>query len=312
MHDFTPAHRLRCMLLAACLSMLAACQIPAPSTALPPAPPVVADFTIKSRDTDVPVTWVVPQPEAVRGASMPLAILIHGHGGTRHEASSFARLGLQLADAGIASIRMDFPGSGDSTEPFYNNNLRNMLTDVRNAERFAFSHADIDPSRIGLVGFSMGGRVAALLSESDGNIDTMVLWAPALENGAGSIVKMLGGNEAYAAARSLAIEQGYATFTTSWGQEQQLGPEWFEDMQSSRPMDAISRYGGALMFVHGSDDAVVPVDVSRNAAKAAQSAREVELHIIDGADHGFGLFSDNDRYSAELVAQTVSFLEREL
>ena len=301
--------RLFALTLVACACVAAGCQ-----TATPRAGelrPLVTDVGIPSRGVIVPATWVVPDPELVRNA-MPLAILIHGHGGTRHEAGGFTRLAEQLAAIGIASIRMDFPGSGDSTEPWPQNNLGNMLADVRAARLFAAQHADIDLSRIGLVGFSMGGRLAAMLSQSDGNIDSMVLWAPAVENGADEMVEMLGGPESYAAMRATAAEQGYAPFTTFWGQQQQLGLKWFEDMETSRPMDALRDYRGALMLIHGSNDDVVPPAVSRMAAEAAGKARPVKLHIIDGADHGFGLFSDPDLYSAELIDETVAFLRREL
>jgi fermentation-respiration switch protein FrsA (DUF1100 family) len=78
------------------------------------------------------------------------------------------------------------------------------------------------------------------------------------------------------------------------------------------PMDALAAFPGALKLIHGSADDVVPVSVSKRAAALATQARPVELYIIEGADHGFGLFSDPDPYSAELIAETVSFLVREL
>lgn len=295
--------------LIVCTGLVGACQ-----SAAPPArdsQPVITDVGIPSRGVIVPATFVTPDP-ALTGQALPLAILIHGHGGTRHEAGGFTRLAEQLASVGIASIRMDFPGSGDSTEPWHQNNLSNMLADVRAARLYALHHAKIDLSRIGLVGFSMGGRLAAMLSDRDGSIDSMVLWAAAVENGADDVVKMLGGPDAYRSMKATAAEQGYVPFTTFWGQQQQLGLQWFEDMESSRPMDALRDYRGALLLIHGSNDDVVTPAVSGTVVKEAIHARPLELHIISGADHGFGLFSEPDPYSAELVAKTVAFLQREL
>ncbi|MEM8547618.1 MAG: hypothetical protein AAGF46_05585, partial [Pseudomonadota bacterium] len=80
------------------------------------------------------------------------------------------------------------------------------------------------------------------------------------------------------------------------------------DMEAARPLDAIAAYTGQLLLVHGSADVVVPPAVSGAAALAAESAERVQVATIDGADHGFGLFSDPDLYSEELVRVTVDFL----
>lgn len=282
---------------------LAGCAAP---TTLPKAS---ADVMVPSR-VDVPATWVVPEHRA--GQALPLVILIHGHGGTRHEAGGFTRLADRLADAGYASIRMDFPGCGDSAEPFSENNLGNMLMDVRAAREWASRNVNVDNRRIGLVGFSMGGRVAAMLSRSDPPIDTMVLWAPAVQNGPGKMVEYLGGPESWAQMKATAAREGFAPFTTFWGQDQQLGPDWFADLEQSRSRDDIAAFEGALHLVHGSADAVVPLEVSAAALGAAVSAETASITIIEDADHGFGLFAEQDRYSRKLIDATASFIEAEL
>ncbi|MEO0616748.1 MAG: alpha/beta fold hydrolase [Pseudomonadota bacterium] len=276
----------------------------------PVIPKSSVDVTVPSRGVSTVATWVVPEHR--EGEALPLVILIHGHGGTRHEAGGFTRLADQLADAGYASIRMDFPGCGDSSEPFFKNNLRNMLADVRAARDWARARTTIDSRRIGLVGFSMGGRLAAMLSRSDRSIDTMVLWAAAVGNGPGRMVDYLGGAEAWEESKAIAARDGFAPFTTFWGQHQQLGPEWFEDLESSRPLDDIAAFEGSLHLVHGSADAVVPLGLSAAALGAAVSAETVSITIIDGADHGFGLFAEEDRYSQKLIDATTSFIEAEL
>jgi len=63
--------------------------------------------------------------------------MAHGHGGNRDEAGGFTRMAEALAQRGIASVRMDFPGCGDSQEPFTQNNLGNMVKDLLAARDFA-------------------------------------------------------------------------------------------------------------------------------------------------------------------------------
>ena len=260
--------------------------------------------SIPSRDTRVPATLVVPSQ---RSGAIPLVVLIHGHGGSREEAGSFTRVANRLATAGIASVRMDFPGCGDSTEPFYRNNLTNMLADVRAAQAYAQAHVVIDPERIALVGYSMGGRLAALASTTD-DYRAIVMWAPAVENGATDVVDMLGGDEQYAQMRATAEAKGFVDFETFWGQAQQLGLQWFEDMERSMPLDAIAAFRGDLLLIHGGEDRVVLPAVSELAVAAAGEANSVSLTIIDAADHGFGLFDGRDAIASQLVDDTVDFL----
>lgn len=270
------------------------------------------DTTVSSRGVEVPVSWTYPAAADTDNPA-PLAVLIHGHGGDRHEAGGFTRVARQLAELGIASIRMDFAGSGDSSESFRHNNLATMQADVLAAQDFALASGLVDAERIALVGFSMGGRVAALLAASgEHDYPAMVMWAPAVLNGPAGMIEMVGGPDAWADMKREAANRGYATFTTFWGQEQELGARWFADMESSRPLDALAEYGGALLFLHGTADDAVDPDVSRQALKAARSARDPRLQLIEGADHGFGLFSDPDPYSDVLVAATVNFLQQQI
>lgn len=272
----------------------------------------VVDATVPSRDIEMPVTWTFPAA-ADAASPVPLAVLIHGHGGDRHEAGGFTRVARRLAERGIASIRMDFAGSGDSSEAFRHNNLATMQADVLAAQRFAIESGRVDPERIALVGFSMGGRVAALLAASEGgDYPAMVMWAPAVGNGPGEMIEMVGGPDAWAGMKAEAASQGFAAYTTFWGQEQELGARWFADMESSRPLDALADYSGALLFIHGTADDVVDPEVSRQAVDAVKSAQVARLQMIEGADHGFGLFSDPDLYSEKVVAATVAFLEQQL
>ena len=84
------------------------------------------DTTVESRGVAVPVTYVTPVVSD--GQQVPLVVMAHGHGGSRQEGGGYQMVAEAMARNGIASIRMDFPGCGDSSESFTNNNLSNMLT----------------------------------------------------------------------------------------------------------------------------------------------------------------------------------------
>lgn len=90
------------------------------------AAPEAADISYESRGVEVPATVIMP---AGKGP-FPIVVMAHGHGGSRDENVGFPSIADALAKKGIGSIRMDFPGSGDSTESFQDNNLSNMKQDL--------------------------------------------------------------------------------------------------------------------------------------------------------------------------------------
>lgn len=263
------------------------------------------DVWIESRGIQVPVTLTLPagHPEV----ATPLVVLVHGHGGTRHENGAFTELASMLAEAGIASIRMDFPGCGDSAEPFTHNNMTNMLHDLDAAFEFAIAQPGIDKGRVGILGYSMGGRLTMLTIADEPAYRATVLWAPVALDGGKPMFGYFGGKEQYEALRDEAVRHGTASFTAPWGQEQLLGYKFFDDLERSEPMQAIAGYRGDLLVVHGSADTAIDVINGRIASQAALSTASAELRIIQDAGHGFGFFGGEPDVRAEVLGATVDF-----
>ena len=278
--------------------------------AIAPASAAETDLWIESRGIQVPVTLTMPDAGSEHAA--PLVVLVHGHGGTRHENGGFTELASMLAEVGIASVRMDFPGCGDSTEGFTNNNMTNMLQDVEAVFEFAIARPGIDEGRVGILGYSMGGRLAMLAAAEEPAYRATALWAPVALDGAKPMVEYFGGKEQYETLRDEALRQGSVSFTTPWGQEQQLGDRFFDDLERSEPLKAIASYRGHLLVVHGSADTAVQVENGRIASQAALSTASAELKIIRGAGHGFGFFGAEPDVRAEVLGATVDFFAARL
>jgi dienelactone hydrolase len=268
------------------------------------------DLTVLSRGVAVPATIVAPVTRP--GEKAPLVVMAHGHGGSRDEAGGFRRVAEALAGTGVASIRIDFPGCGDSTEPFTENNLTNMLLDLEAARVFAGAQPDIDDARVGILGYSMGGRLAVMLAQRDPDYQVMVTWAPSVADGNRREVASLGGPEAYRALKQRAQETGVAEYTTRWGTSLQLGPRWFTDVEESSPLRSLSEYRGALLVLYGDQDDVVPPATAEAAIAAATSSREVVSHVVPGAEHGLGFYTNRPEIAAEVVDATVAFLAQRL
>jgi len=268
------------------------------------------DTTVMSRGVEIPVTFTGPTDGGDQ--RYPLVVMAHGHGGSRHEAGGYTQLAEALAARGIASVRMDFPGCGDSSESFANNNLSNMLEDIRVSRDFALQQPQVDASRVGLHGYSMGGRLAILTAAADESYVVIGTWAPAGQNGAASMIEFLGGPDAYSEFKARAAAEGYVPFTTAWGQDQQLGLQFFNDMEDSKPLDVITNINAPLLVLYGDKDDVVVPAVAEAVVSAAINSSEVIHHVIKGADHGLGIFSEEPHYTEEAVSTTADFFEARL
>jgi dienelactone hydrolase len=100
-------------------------------------------------------------PSDVKG-KMPAVIMMHGTGGIRYSGVYYAAA---LNGAGIATLEVDqwggrgLPG-GASSRPKH---LGDNLLDIAGAYRLLSERTDIDASRIGLLGESMGGIETLLM-----------------------------------------------------------------------------------------------------------------------------------------------------
>ena len=242
----------------------------------------VTEITYESRGVQVPATLTTPD-----GAeSYPVVVLAHGHGGHRDEGSGYIAIADALAAQGIASIRMDFPGCGKSTEPFTMNTLSNMKADVLAAVEYA--KASLPVTTVGLFGYSMGGRIAVELLDEGFAPDAVAMLAPAVNY---SIYHSLGEEMAKEALAAFETEGHYA-YTTRYGQNLDLSREWNEDMNKyaypAMVDDAAAAYKGPVMVIYAADDAVVDPVASQYVADAFGG----DVIMATGNSHSYGFYSD--------------------
>lgn len=258
-----------------------------------------------ARDEGIPAVFTVP----VGDGPFPAVILCHGHGGSKDEAGGFATLGNALAIAGIASIRMDFPGCGDSKEDFVTqNNMKNMLSDVESAKAYLAGQDCIDMSRLGIIGYSMGGRIAMLTA--DDSYQAVVLWAPAGTPGASDMFMFMQceDQDAFDALYDTAKAEGEVTYTAIFGFDQTLGVQWFDDMLDLDPAAAFAGYKGDLLTIYGDSDIIIPESAAVAAAEAGVAVNSSELFEVKGADHGYGMYSGEPELTQLVINRIIEFL----
>ncbi len=91
--------------------------------------------------------------------------------------SIFKVLAIRIAEAGIASLRCDDRGTGESTGEFKKGTLETFVGDTQATLRTLRSERTIDPDRIGLIGHSEGGIIAPLVASKDPKLQSLVLMA---------------------------------------------------------------------------------------------------------------------------------------
>ena len=262
----------------------------------------VEDITIENDGRAVPTTVVVPDGEG----PFPVVVMNHGHGGGRQENGGFGKVADALAKEGILTIRMDFPGSGDSKEPFTEGYLSNMISDSNASLDYVLENYPADPDRLGIFGYSMGGRIALTIAGSvDNPYRAVALLAPSGNPGGELMVPFLGGQAEYDRLYAEASgDKGYAEFLTQWGQTQQLSKTWFDELLVSKPLDAIGNFKGDMLIVYGDKDVVVPAEVNQAVAAAYPAAKVV---VVPEADHGYGFYSDQPDVSALVESSIAEF-----
>ncbi len=257
----------------------------------------------------MPDTSANPNGTETTGAAYPWVVFLHGHGGERNENGGFSEIAHTLASHGIASIRMDFAGSGESEEPFTENSLTSMYTDVLAGIDFIKSTYPVDENAIGVFGFDMGGRVALhLLAQKLFDFRAAVLLAPANSND--DWITMFGGQEEWDRYKSEAELNNYTTFKTSFGQVQDLSIQWFSDLEmSDDPASMIDpTFQNRTLVIYATNDTTVSPDVSRSVAEKLGA----ETLVLDNGGHSYGFYAENEELVQKIASAAATFFARTL
>ncbi len=267
------------------------------------------EVRIPSRGIEIPGTVVTPATR--KGQRFPLVVIHHGHGGGRNENGGLARVADALAKAGIASIRFDFAGAGDSTEPFTKLSYTTMLADSNAALTWAVRNLPVDKRRIGGFGYSEGSAVVATQAgEPFPPYQAVALLGPVAKPTEVFGTFFGGKFDAYFAE---AKANGFAVVTTPFGQVQNTSLEWFQESIAADPARDLSYFDGRVQILWGTAEQIIPFSqVEAFQAATADHAKRTTTVTIPNADHGYGFYSDQPDVDAALHAALVRFFTNAL
>lgn len=121
-------------------------------------------------------TWRCPE-----GAG-PFPALLCLHGLTLTQAI-FEAPAQALAEAGVASLRLDLRGHGASGGELKAQGFEDELQDLRSGLAALAALPGADAQRLGLLGFSLGGALSAVLAVEAPRVKALALWSPLLKTG---------------------------------------------------------------------------------------------------------------------------------
>ena len=291
-------------ILLACLAAIALCIVAAVTLLQTNTNP--KNIEIPGTRGNIPATIQLPAKSA-RGEELPLVVLCHGFTGNRQGDGHFAPLAEDLAAHGIATVRLDFAGCGDSTEPYANYTLANMAADVDSV--IGYMQATYGTGKTALVGHSMGGRLASLYPQlGQYPVTALALWSPA--NGTGLQGLEFLSIDNFAAVEEMAARADAEGSVAAWGVE--LSAAYIDGMRDSDPNVTLQESGLPVLLTYSGNERILS-DTTQTETKAAVESLpdgQVVLDPFVNGDHNYTSEdpATNTQLDADLRQVTVDFL----
>lgn len=234
------------------------------------------------------------------GLRRPAAVIIHGGGWTGGDkgAAREINIGTNLALNGYVGLSINYVLASTNkavSRATWPQNLHDCMTAVRwlrkNAERL-----QVDPERIGVIGGSAGGHLAAMLavlSEKDG-------------------LDPKGPYGEFSCRVQCAVDlYGPADLSgrqhlTMLGKPREEAPELY---RTASPVTYVDRSDPPILILHGTADKTVDIAQSKLfAEKLKEAGARHELVIVEGAPHTFHL----QPKQADLRPKVLGFFDQHL
>jgi len=195
----------------------------------------------------------------------PCVVASHGLLSSK-ESEKYIALGERLSKEGIAMLRFDFRGIGESEGRLEDDTVSRRIMDLGAAVDFLLVRPGLG-RRIGLVGSSLGGYVSLFKAARDKEIRALVIWATPLH------LDDLGSKK-------------------QEEDEPLPGEAFFRDLPKHALLPVLPKISNC-MVIHGEKDELVPVDQAWEIFQGLNGPKEI--HVIEGADHRLTQISHRQR-----------------
>ncbi|NLB78370.1 MAG: alpha/beta hydrolase [Clostridiaceae bacterium] len=256
--------------------------------------------TLQGDSYEIPATVCAPTAEG----SYPAVVMLHGTGSNREEAGNgYAYAApVMAAEYGVATIRIDFPGNGESTADYMLYTFDSAVADAATAAAYMAGLDNIDADRIGVMGWSQGGTDALLAAGKHPEVfKSVVTWA-----GAPDLTSMCT-EEAYAEAKA----NGFFVMEFEWRDSLNVSLQWCEDVMNTDVLAVFSNFEGPILAISGTADTTVDPEWSNKIVATSNNAGS-KAYFIENMDHTFNVFSGDLTALHDAINATGAFFAETL
>jgi pimeloyl-ACP methyl ester carboxylesterase len=232
-----------------------------------------------------------------KNGKYPVVVICHGFVGSRIGVDRlFVKTARQLAAKGNYVLRFDYGGCGESDGEYGSLGFDSMVDQTRTVLDYISSCDFLDPTRLSLLGHSLGGAVAIMTAVKDRRVKRLILWS-AVGYPFNDIVRIVG-RQSYDVAYTKGTTD-YAGYT--------LTPLFFDSLMEHQPFQSATRFSGDVLLVHGTSDDVIPVDYGFLYQKIfwTRSEGTCEKEIIFQANHTYSTHT----HQQEAIGATIRWLD---
>ena len=206
--------------------------------------------------------------------SYPLVMILHGLTGNKNQ-PLIKTLADDLEKDGIASIRFDFNGHGESDGDFSDMTVLNEIEDAKKVYNYVRKLPNV--TSISIAGHSQGGVVASMLAGKLGKkkIKCIALMAPA------AVIRD-------DVIRGKVFDKTYDPMNPPQYVEifggYKIGRNYIVTSQTLPIYETAEKYQGPALIIHGTGDIIVPYTYSLHYQHIYQKSK---LELFPGFDHSF-------------------------
>ena len=238
------------------------------------------------------------EPGDDAAAARPTVIVTHGHTGDRiGRCYKVVELARRLAAEGIACVRFDQAGCGESSGDFQEITLADGIADVGAVAAWAADQPWCDAERLGHVAMSMASLLV-LSMEADHPSRGVALWAPVFD------LRQVAMTRGLAEAGPTLSSQGWFPYKGL-----RVGAAFAATIDRVNLAAEVARGRSPLLVLHSPADEVVDVKQGRAlAARCEEVGRPCTFTVVEGADHDFNDYPQRQ----QVIGETITFMKRVL
>lgn len=230
---------------------------------------------------------------------VPAVLICPGFAGNKcGKRRLFVRLAQRLSEEGIAVLRFDYRGAGDSEGEFENITIESKVSDSLVCLEFLCNQSFVDKNKIGILGRSLGGVIALLTANRFKRVKSLALWAPVFSPKLWQDSWMaLKKNPEDKASLSVLKNMPAAVPNASFLKE-------FFSLDIKQELESLK--STPLLHLHGLLDSVVPLEHAESYKQERKHAKAPsEFLLLERSDHDFS--DEKDQEIA--INQTVNWFK---